>query len=271
MTLHEFLTQYLSMRAVSPAYAATLRKRTAKLEVFLGRGELAYCFNEATINRFLESLTDLQSATRNKYRADFLAIWRAAADCDLVPYPQPRRLRRERHLPQVIECYTAGETRSILAAAERLPGAYSNGVARRHYWPAIIRAAWDTGLRRGDLWRLRSQQIRKDRTAIIVQNKTAQAIMVRFHQKTVKALDLAGGSLEWVQCEWCFGEHFWDIVTQCGLNRGTFRWIRRGSGSTIEAAHPGLGHKQLGNTEGVFRRHYDAKLGDAERPMVPEL
>lgn len=33
-------------------------------------------------------------------------------------------------------------------------GGYPNGVARRHYWPAIIRAAWDSGLRRGDLWRL---------------------------------------------------------------------------------------------------------------------
>jgi len=271
MTLFEFVGRYLEMRAVSPAYAATLKKRAAKLEVFAGRGELRYCFHEQTINAFLAQLEGVTPITKNKYRQDFLAVWRAAADLDLVPYPQARRLRKERVLPQVVECYQEGEARSLLGAAEKMAGAYPNGVARRHYWPAVIRAGWDTGLRRGDLWRLRSQQIRKDGTAIIVQSKTASAVMVRFHRSTIQALEAAGGSLEWVMCAWCFSEHFQEIVKDCGINRGTFKWLRRGSGSIIEAEHPGGGHKQLGNTEQVFRAHYDAKLGDANRPMVPEL
>lgn len=271
MQLSEFVNRYLTLRAVTPAYGATLKKRCAKLIVFAGRGELAYCFNESTVNEFLASLTDVNAVTRNKYRQDFLAIWRAAADLDLIPYPQPRRLRRERPMPRVIECYEVGEVRSLLAAAERMDGAYPSGTPRRHYWPAILRAAWDSGLRRGDLWRLKSSNIRKDGTAIIVQHKTRNAVMVRFHKSTLKAIETAGGHLEWGQCDWCFGTHFQEISRSSGLNRGTFKWLRRGSGSIIEAFNPGLGHRQLGNTEQVFRAHYDAKLGEANRPMVPEL
>lgn len=271
MQLSEFVTQYLNARPVSPGYARTLRKRAAKLVVFSGRQRLCEILNEATINAFLARLDNLSPYTRNKYRSDYLAIWRAAADLDLVPYPQPRRIRRERQPAQVIECYLEHEARALVVAAEHLRGAYPNGVARRHYWPAIIRAAWDSGLRRGDLWRLQRQQIRKDRTLQVVQNKTGQALLCRFHTSTLRAIDKAGGMLEWSLCEWCFGEHFWEIVQMSGVGKGTFRWLRRGSGSRIDADHPGLGHRHLGNGRQVFDRHYNAQIGDVKRPMVPEL
>lgn len=271
MLLTSFVEQYLNARPVSTGYSRTLRKRAAKLEKFAGRAELAAVFNEATINSFLASLNCLSPYTKNKYRADFLALWRAAADEDRVPYPQPRRIRRERTVAQVIECYLEHEARALVVAAEHLAGAYPSGVARRQYWPAIIRAAWDSGLRRGDLWKLKASTIRKDRTAVIVQSKTGQAIVCRFHPSTVKAIQRASGSLEWGLCEWCFGVHFQEIVTLSGISRGTFRWLRRGSGSRIDADHPGRGHNHLGNTRGVFERHYDAKLSNGSKPMPPEL
>lgn len=271
MTLAEFVSLYLNARPVSAGYAATLVKRSAKLEQFAGRSELAAVLNEATVNAFLANLNGLSPFTKNKYRADFLAIWRAAADEDYVPYPMPRRIRKEKQPAQVIECYLEHEARALVVAAEHLPEAYPNGVARRQYWPAIIRAGWDSGLRRGDLWQLRASHIRKDRSAVIVQHKTGQTIVCRFHPSTVKTIQRAGGSLEWVLCEWCFGEHFQEIVALSGIGRGTFKWLRRGSGSRIDADHPGQGHRHLGNGRAVFEKHYDAKLDSVSKAMPPEL
>lgn len=270
MNRHEFIAAYLAARPCSEGYARTLEKRTAKLEQFAGRSDLTAIFNEAVINAFLASLNGLSPYTKNKYRSDFLAVWRAAADEDRLPYPQPRRIRREKQPARVIDCYLEHEARSLVVAAEHLPGAYPSGVARRHYWPAIIRAGWDSGLRRGDLWRLKVSQIRRDRTAIISQSKTGAIIVVRFHPGTVKAINRAGGSLDWPLCEWCFGVHFQEIVSLSGLGRGTFRWLRRGSGSRIDADHPGRGHRHLGNTREVFERHYDAQLTNGS-VMPPEL
>lgn len=271
MHLEDFVSTYLNARPVSEGYARTLKKRSEKLQEFAGRTDLGAIFNEGTVNGFLASLDGLSPFTKNKYRADILALWRAAADEDKVPYPQARRIRRERTVAQVIECYLEHEARSLVVAAEHLAGAYPNGIARRQYWPAIIRAAWDSGLRRGDLWRLKAGQIRKDKSAVIVQSKTGQTITCRFHPSTIKAIQRSGGALEWVLCEWCFGVHFQEIVTLTGIGRGTFRWLRRGSGSRIEADHPGRGPKHLGNTPGVFGRHYDAQLNASKKPMPPEL
>lgn len=271
MLIGDFVANYLNARPCSKGYARTLQKRSAKLQQFAGRAELAAVFNEATINAFLASLNGLSPFTKNKYRADFLALWRAAADEDRLPYPQPRRIRRERTVAQIIECYLEHEARALVVAAEHVRGAYPNGVAKRNYWPAMIRAAWDSGLRRGDLWRLKASHIRRDRTAVISQSKTGAIIVVRFHPSTVKAVQRAGGNLEWSLCEWCFGVHFQEIVTLSGIGKGTFRWLRRGSGSRIDADHPGLGHRHLGNTRQVFERHYDAKLTNGSSPMPPEL
>lgn len=271
MNLLDFVATYLNNRPCTNGYGHTLQKRSAKLAAFAGRHELAAVFNEATINAFLASLTNLSPVTRNRYRANFLALWRAAADGDLVGYPMPRRIRREKVAKRVINCYVENEARALVVAAEHLGGAYPSGVARRQYWPAIIRAAWDTGLRRGDLWRIRQHQIRKDRSLIVVQGKTNSDIVCRLHPSTVRAIQRAGASLEWPLCEWCFSAHFQEIVTLSGLCRGTFRWLRRGSGSTIDAKHPGNGHLHLGNTRAVFEEFYDAKLGASCKPMPPEL
>lgn len=271
MKINEFVDKYLLARAVSEAYARNLRKRAAKLSAFAGRADLTALFNEATVNEFLASRNGLAPHTLNKYRADLLAIWRAAADEDKVPYPMARRIRKARTVQSAIPCYLEHEARALAVAAEHLRGAYPNGVARRYYWPAAIRCAWDSGLRRGDVWRINLNLIRRDRTAQIVQSKTGKLILCRFHRSTLTALKKAGGHLEWVGCEWTFGEHFFEIVELSNVGRGTFKWLRRGSGSRIDADHPGRGHRHLGNTRQVFERHYDAQLSNGTQPIPPEL
>ena len=154
MNLCEFVARYIAVRPICQEYATNLSKRAEKLSRFAGRSDLPGVLNEATVNAFLATLSSLSPYTQNKYRQDFLAVWRAAADEDRIPYPQSRRIKRVRIVPQVIDCYLYHEARALALAAELLRGAYPNAIARRHYWPAAIRCAWDSGLRRGDLWRL---------------------------------------------------------------------------------------------------------------------
>jgi integrase len=70
-----------------------------------------------------------------------------------------------------------------------------------------------------------------------------------------------------------FGLHFERIVQAAGIRRGTFKWLRRSSGSYVAANHgEAAGAQHLGHTSlATFRRYYDARLVGRSRPMPPEL
>lgn len=67
--------------------------------------------------------------------------------------------------------------------------------------------------------------------------------------------------------EW-FRRIFAAAVARAGLF-GTFKKLRKSSGSLVEAAHPGKGHKHLGNTRAVFEKHYEAKRLTRTEPTIP--
>lgn len=271
--LTEFARLHFDCRDVSRFYVDTVCRRTAALERHAGESSIDKVLREPIVNAFLGSLT-LSPYTVKGYRGDILSVWNAAADEDLVPYPVRRRIRAVRTPQLIVECYSLDEARAIILAAQRLKGCYPNGVARRTYWDAAIRLAWDGGFRRGDVFRVRRDAIRPDGTVRLVQGKTRQVVTVRLRESTVAALDVIGGH---TPCEWPltasrFGRHFGAIVRASGVGRGTFRWLRRASGSYVEAELPGAGHKHLGHSSpDVFRRHYDAKLVGHNLPQPPEL
>jgi hypothetical protein len=90
--------------------------------------------------------------------------------------------------------------------------------------------------------------------------------------ETIAALDKIDSQqpLAWPNCEWGFGFMFHRIMAASGVDRGTFRWLRRACGSHVESEHPGGGHRSLGNTAQVFRTHYDAEMA-TEILMPPRL
>ncbi len=258
-----FARSYVLQRVLCEDYANTLQHRAARFQFWTGKSAIQEVLTEDNLNGFLRAMDPNGSTyTRNKWRQDILTMWRAAADLDLVPYPNARRIRREKPVRKPIECFSTDEARSLLAAAGRMKGAFENGLARRHYWPAMIRFAWDTGLRRGDCWRFERRMLQPDGSFRIVQNKTQKPIRRMLRPETVAALDKIDSPtpLEWSQCDRNFAIEFNRILTLAGVERGTFRWLRRACGSHIEAEHPGGGCKALGNTSQVFGQHYDAEL-----------
>lgn len=273
LTLTEFSDRYVRARRVSAAYGANIRRRAAAIERHAHQRDIDRVLSEPVVNEFLASL-DRSPFTIRSYRSDLLALWNAAADADLVPYPVARRIPCP-HVPELlIECYTLGEARGILAAARDASGVYPNGVPKRLYWPAVIQLAWDSGLRRGDVWLFRRDAVRPDGSLRLVQHKTGRALSVRLRPATLAALKAIDRPLP---CAWSldpsfFGRHFKRLIAAAGVNRGTFKWLRRASGSYVEAAFPGSGHRHLGHSQRVvFDRFYDAHLDGDAAHMPPAL
>lgn len=272
-TLVQFAERYVASRNLSPVHAETLKRRASALESHSRESNIERVLQEQLVNSFLYSL-NVSAYTVRGYRGDILTLWNGAADADLVPYPVTRRIRRPKLPELLVQCYTVDEVRRILATARTIRGAFHNGVAYRRYWPAAIMLAWEAGFRRGDVWRFHRDAVRGDGTLRIVQHKTQQLVVVRLRPATIEAIDQLKGvyPLAWPLVPAQFGRHWRKIVKASGVVRGTFKWLRRASGSYVELAQPGTGHKHLGHKHrSTFDRFYDAQLGAHLLPMPPEL
>jgi integrase len=268
-----FVERHIASRDITPIYSERLRKRSVAFAKFAGTSDLKKLFTEDNVNRFLASLT-LSPFSIRCYRADLLSIWNGAADLDLLDYPRSRRIRRTKCPELIVECYSLEEANAILKAAGQLRGVYRFGAPKREFWQAVLMLAWDTGLRKWDVLNFRLSSLRPDGTARILQHKTRQALTVRLRPATIEALNAIGGDqpCKWPHNPTWFSHAFKRLVEASGVNRGTFRWFRRSSGSFVEMAQPGSGHKHLGHScPQIFTKHYDAQLAGHNLPLPPPL
>lgn len=274
ISLSYFAAQYVTCRPLNRSYGARLRWTANALESFAKSESISDTLTEENANGFLAAQADKSPFTIRSYRSDILTLWNSAADCNLVPYPVMRRVRLPRIPELIVDCYTIDETRLLLAAANKLVGRYRWGVRKRDYWNAAIRLAWDSGLRRGDAIAFRRDSLRPDGVVLVLQSKTQKVVPAKLRATTVAALQLLPGTrpLRWCTDVTYFTRHFKRIIVNSGVNRGTFKWLRRASGSYVEMQLPGAGYKHLGQSgQQVFSKHYDAKLGSHNLPQPPEL
>ncbi|MCA9235674.1 MAG: hypothetical protein KDA44_09385 [Planctomycetales bacterium] len=273
-TLAQFVEWYLSCRSLAPIYANQLRARARKLEEFTAEKAIADVLTEPNVNAFLASLGGFAAATLRGYRNDLLTLWAAAADENLVADPRRRRIRTIRVPATLIECYTLDEARALLAAAGTMRRNYPHGVSRADYWTAAIRLAWETGLRRGDLFAFTMTNVDPAGRWRLIQHKTGRLATGRLRTATLAALLHIGDEKP---CAWPlrieqFSRQFRRLRDAAGVTRGSWKWLRRSSGSYVEAAQVGAGHRHLGHSsQGVFAKHYDARLDPAAAVLPPPL
>lgn len=207
-----------------------------------------------------------------------LALWRAASDDGLAQEPSARRVRRVR-LPQLVPtAWTKAEVETLLTYVNTLKRKHRCGLSRAAWWDLAVRCAWDSGLRWGDLVALRVDAIAADGTCTVTQSKTAKITTFRLSPTTLEAIRATVAACPRVLvCPWpASGETFRDqftlIVQKAGIRAGTWKWIRRGSGTDVEMQLRGTGHLHLGNTRAVFDRSYGdpTQLG-AQTPAPREL
>lgn len=234
------------------------------VERWAGRPVLLEELDERSVSEWLRDYSATVSpATVRGKKAMLLALWRAAADDGLALEPLGRRVRRVRVPERVVTAWTKAEVEQLLAAAAALPRRHRCGLRRSQWWDLAIRVAWDSGLRWGDLVRLTVASVGPDGACTVVQSKTGRQAVFRLSAGTLEALRASLTACpRTLVCPWpASGETFRAqvdrLVARAGVRPGTWKWIRRGSGTDVELQAPGLGHRHLGNSPSVFRASYE--------------
>jgi integrase len=263
-TLREYLEEYQLRRDIRGGTVRQYRIAVNLIDRWAGRPVRLDELNERLASEWLQaySSTVAPHTVRAKKQA-LLALWRAASDEGLCDEPRTRRVRRVRLPERVVVAWTKEEVERLLAAAATLPRWHRCGLRRSAWWDLAIRVAWDSGIRWGDLVSLRVDQIGPDGSCTLSQRKTAKVSAFRLSPSTLAALR---ASLEAcprkLVCPWptspeTFRDQMTRLVAKAGGRPGTWKWIRRGSGTDVELQAPGLGHRHLGNTPAVFRASYE--------------
>jgi len=204
-------------------------------------------------------------------------IWRDAYQKGATDRePHGRRRRRQRSLP---EAWTAAEFRQLIdATAHRdLAWKLSTGVKAGKFLRAVLLTAYDTGLRRGDIFRLRKQDLREDGALAIIQGKTGFAIVRGVSDVTLAAIrevETPGELLfPWPHDVTHFYRVYRTLLRLAGLpatSRNQLQKIRRTSASHAERVKPGAASVLLGHRDpSMAARHYVDPRIAARKPELP--
>lgn len=270
---------YSLLRDVRPE---TLRQYTIAVDLFerwAGGPVLLEQLDEQSVSAWLRDYAaTARPATVRAKKTAILALWRAAADDGLAQEPSARRVRRVRVPAQVVVAWTRDEVGRLIEAAAGLPRRHPCGLSRAAWFDLAIRVAWESGLRWGDLVTLRVDAVRPDGACTVVQSKTGRPVTFRLSEGTLEALEASLADCpRALVCPWptsheTFNAQVRRLVSRAGIRPGTWKWIRRGSGSDVEAQLDGAGHRHLGNTPAVFRQSYgDESIIGRRTPAPREL
>ncbi len=178
-------------------------------------------------------------------------------------------VRPVRVAPRNPDAWTLPQLRRLLEATKRL-GKHGP------YLEALLRAGWDSGLRREDLERIRLSNIDTETGAVAIQQqKTDDPILVQFRAETIRAMQLVGsdqplrypGNPRNVYRQWR------RLCRLAGVPYGGPQKLRRTAATHCELANPGSASTFLGHrSPGLAARHYlDRRILQRDRPRPEEL
>lgn len=240
------------------------------------RGDL----DRDTVNAWLfaELSRGLGPTTVHFERRALLTLWRDAFEegwCDTGP----ARIRKIKVPQRVPNAWTLDQIRQLLASIDSLKGRLKRQpqISRCLFWRAYVLTGYYTGLRLGDLLKLRFDQIADDGTLVVVQNKTGTAVRCCLEYEALSAIEgimrparkrVFGD----VMSQQCLQEYFAALVKRAGL-RGSTKWLRSSGASWCEANTPGSAMGFLGHrTHGIAYRHYvNPSISQVNIPRPPKL
>ena len=270
---------YSLLRDVKPS---TLRQYVIVADLFTkwaGHDVLLEQLDEQSVSEWLRDYAATVSpATVRGKKNMVLALWRAAADDGLCEYPISRRVRRVTVPQRPVIAWTKEEVEQLLAVAATLPRWHKCGLRRSEWWSLAIRVAWDSGVRWGDQVALPVSAVAPDGAVSWTASKTGKVVSFRLSPSTMEALRASlvkcprALVLPWPASGETFRDQVDRLVAKAKIRPGTWKWVRRGSGSDVELQQEGAGHRHLGNTRAVFERSYgDATIIGRRIPSPREL
>lgn len=279
-TLRSYAAQYAIERALAASSERALRYVLNSLELYLKRPATLDDLCSATLNGWITWMyrERLDPETIRGRRTATVGIWKHACEAELVTMP-PMRIRKVKVPDKPPVCWDWPELLKLLDVARALTGVMNRDrrVSRADFWQAWLYVDYGTGLRLGDLRKLRFDNISSDGRTITVQSKTGDvvtghiqpegmAIVTRMRQRGRRLVfgDLVNHSNA--------QRYFRKLVAMAGLS-GSTKWIRRTGATWLEVESPGSAQAYLGHrTPGLAQRNYiDRRFVQRDKPRPPKI
>lgn len=279
-SLRDYARTYAVTHGLAPSSCRAHRWAINSLAKFLGREPDRSDLERDTINAWLfaELSRGLGPTTVHFERRALLSLWRDAFEegwCDTGP----TRIRKIKLPQRVPNAWTLEQIRQLLATIASLKGRLKRQpqVSRCLFWRAYVLTGYYTGLRLGDLLKVRFDQISADGSLTVIQNKTGTAVRCCLEYEALSAIEgiMRPARLRIfgdVMSQQCIQEYFAALVKRAGL-RGSTKWLRSSGASWCEANTPGSAMAFLGHrTHGLAYRHYVApEIAQANISRPPKL
>ena len=255
-TLREYLLEYATTREIDPESVRQYEIAIGRFEEWAGKEIRLDDLDELLISQWLRdySRTVVAATVRSK-RVMIVGLWRNAADDGYVDPPR-KRIRTAKLVEQAPEAWTIDEVAALRAACRKLKRRHKCGLTRAVWWELAVMVAWDTGLRWGDLVRLPVKAIPPHGIFAWTQHKTKRVALCRLEPETMRFLrktladcprDLV---LPWPSSGETFREQAKRLVAKAGIRPGTWKWLRRASGTDVEVQQFGAATRHLGHRPG---------------------
>jgi integrase len=281
LTMQTWISRYSIEKQVAKGTSLQLRYSVNSLERFVGRPVLVaelcdQLLNDWLANRHAGNGGRVSAGTISRDRRNVLSLWNHA--CKMGHNENRRRYVLQGKCPKRPPvAWSIEEVRHLLTVVQALPGRFPCGAKRSDFWAALVRTAWDTALRRGDLLALTTSNYSEGRI-VVLQGKTGWPKISALQPETIEAIRRAGCFERELWFPWPFSrewftDYFAKVVKSSGIRRGTFKWLRRASATAAEIASPGSATALLGHrTANMARDHYiDPLQVQHAKPPAPAL
>ena len=275
MLLSDVFASYLLLHPLRQGSAYQLNRSYRLFGERLARVPTTEDLTAETVSAWvawLQASDRYSPATVHGHRGRLLILWRFAHRKGWAgPVDEVRAAPRPDPMP---EAWTLDELRSILDAIERIDVVIGT-VPMRLYLRALVQAAYETGLRRSDLWAIRQDAIRDDGTIMLRQSKTGRVHAPQLSIGTTALVRQLPGAhpLAWPGRPRKFYQVWGRVLHLAGVPPGCLHRIRRTSATYVardhgdDAARHFLGHR----TPEMLRHYVDRRIAQPPQRLPPRI
>ena len=248
---------------------------------FLERPAILSDLNDRMVSECLKAVEGFYAPrTLLGLRKNLLSAWNHAYECEFLD-ERPGRVRRVIVPQKPPKAFTPGQVAMMVKASEKLEGKFKGtAISYGFYMKVAINLAYDTGLRRSDLWRLSIDHISENGVGAIDQHKTGTMVVFQVKPDTLQIMAelcaLSGSRIPLDRSARTVWLLFEKVKKLAGMKiQGSFQKLRRTAATQVEKAQPGCGAatRFLGHRSAdLARKHYiDPTQAYTDAPSPPPL
>ncbi len=263
-TLREVVESYCLSRELKKSTESYYRRVLSVFSRWLGRVPRTEEFTPDMVSRFLAAKQHdnrssyYRKSLRNGLRALLVHIGRD------IPRGKLRSVKLTTLEPIA---WTEEEVGRLVFACDVM---FEGDHEKRLYMRTLILAAYYTGASQIDLHGLTRANIAANGIVRYLRSKTGKPVVTAMPVDLIAQLPPSDPIWPLKISPEMFRRRFAQIVKIAGL-RGSFKTLRKSSGTGVEMLHPGRGHEHLGNSRKVFETHYLARGSLEVVPILPNI